>query len=336
MMKRAAFLFIFLVAVFLTGCGKKTIQVNEWDQFQDQFFKVSFVYPKGWVVAREANRIVVSSSQEVADKFFDHDARKPDGVQIIVAAERTDSMQDYAKYIENYKKDQQDAGFAVQPTEDTKIEGLPARMFEYSGAFDEQTKIKAVRAATLKDSVIYFVQYAGFNETYEPNKFIFDSVITTLTLPKPKVISKDPNAIALPSPDTKVVKNAVLEATVPDNMGEIYPAVKGEVSFAMNLKIYREDCTMDIDVRPAKKLSLEKVVDQNSKKIANVSGKGTTTISGEKAQYFNYMPTKGIKSRIYFVVKNDKIYRIIFNYYVPMENDFLPVYEKIIASIRLK
>ena len=335
-MKKAAFLFILSAAVFLTGCGKKTIQVSEWDQFQDQFFKVGFVYPKGWVVAREANRIVISSSQEVADKFFDHDARKPDGLQIIVAAERADSMQDYSKYIESYKKDQQEAGFAVQPTEDTKIEGLPARIFEYSGAFDEQTKIKAVRAATLKDSVIYFVQYAGFNETYEPNKFVFDSVIATLTLPKPKVISKDPNAIALPSPDTKVVKNAVLEATVPDNMSEIYPAVKGEVSFAMNLKIYRDDCTMDIDVRPAKKLSLEKVVEQNAKKIANISGKGTTTISGEKAQYFSYTPTKGIKSRIYFIVKNDKIYRIIFNYYVPMENNFLPAYEKIIASIRLK
>jgi len=335
-MKKAAFLFIFSVAVFLTGCGKKTIQVSEWDQFQDQFFKVGFVYPKGWVVAREANRIVISSSQEVADKFFDHDARKPDGVQLIIASERSDSMQDYEKYIESYKKDQQDAGFAVQPTEDTKIEGLPAKMFEYSGAFDEQTKIKAVRAATLKDSVIYFVQYAGFNGTYEPGKFVFDSVIATLTLPKPKVISKDPNAIVLPSPETKIVKNAMLEVTVPDNMGETYPAVKGDVVFAMNLKIYREDCTMDIDVRPAKKLSLEKVIEQNSKKIANVSGKGSVTVGGEKAQYFNYTPTRGIKSRIYFVVKNDKIYRIIFNYYVPMESNFLPVYEKIIASIRLK
>ncbi len=335
-MKKAAFLFIITVAVFLTGCGKKTIQVSEWDQFQDQFFKVSFVYPKGWVVAREANRIIISSSQEVADKFFDHDARKPDGVQIIIASERSDTMQDYAKYIESYKKDQLDAGFNVQPTEDTKIEGLPAKMFEYAGAFDEQTKIKAVRAATLKDSSIYFVQYAGFNETYEPNKFVFDSVIATLTLPKPRVISKDPNAVVLPLSETKAVKNSALEAVVPDNMVDTYPAVKGDVLFAMNLKIYREDCTMNIDVRPAKKLSLEKVVEQNSKKIANVSGKGSTTISGEKAPYFNYTPTKGIRSRIYFVVKNDKIYRIIFNYYVPMESNFLPVYEKIIASIRLK
>jgi hypothetical protein len=46
-MKKAAFLFIITVAVFLAGCGKKTIQVSEWDQFQDQFFKVGFVYPKG-------------------------------------------------------------------------------------------------------------------------------------------------------------------------------------------------------------------------------------------------------------------------------------------------
>jgi hypothetical protein len=81
---------------------------------------------------------------------------------------------------------------------------------------------------------------------------------------------------------------------------------------------------------------LDKVVDQNSKKLSNVTGKGTITISGENARFFNYSPARGIKSRIYFTVKNDKIYRVIFNYYAPMEKDFLPAYEKIIASIRLK
>jgi hypothetical protein len=88
-------------------------------------------------------------------------------------------------------------------------------------------------------------------------------------------------------------------------------------------------------LRPSKKLSLEKVVEQNSKFFRS-SYKGNTTIGGEKATYLNYSLVKNVDSRVYFVVKNDKIFRIIFNYYSPMKNDFLPAFEKVIASIRFK
>ena len=46
--------------------------------------------------------------------------------------------------------------------------------------------------------------------------------------------------------------------------------------------------------------------------------------------------TKDVASRAYFVVKNDKIYRVIFNYYAPAKKDFLPAFEKSVASIRIK
>jgi hypothetical protein len=333
-------IFIFLIILTLIpGCSKKaSVDFKDWDSFQDQFFKVTFVYPKDWYVVREPDRVLIYNSVEVADKFFTHDPRKPDGVQIIVAAERIDTMQDYSKYIDAYKSDQENAGFTIKSVVDVKIEGLGAKQVTYAGAFDEQTKITAVRAATFKDSAIYYVQYAGFNEMYEPYKLVFDSVINTLTLPKPKIKSKDPNAFVIPSVDTKIIKNNVLDVSVPENMNDTYPPSKGEVTFAMNLKIYRDDCTIDIDVRPAKKLTLEKIVEQNSKKISNVTGKGTVSIGGEKAQYLNYITpkVKGVKSRIYFLVKNDKMYRIFMNYYGPMEKDFLPAFEKVIASIRLK
>jgi hypothetical protein len=100
-------------------------------------------------------------------------------------------------------------------------------------------------------------------------------------------------------------------------------------------KVSRNDCTIDIDVRPAKKLTLAKVVEQNSKKIHETS-KGTTKISGETSDYFNETPQRGIERRTYFVVKNDKFFRIILTYYVPMKKDFLPAFEKVVASMRLK
>jgi hypothetical protein len=336
-MKNKIILFLLTSFALLPGCSKNgAVEIKEWDRFQDPIFKVSFTYPKDWYVVKEPNRVFIYNSMEVAEKFFTRDPRKPDGIQIIIASERSDTMQDYIKYIDDYKADMEASGFTIKTAGDAKIEDLVAKQISYTGAYDEQTKITATRVATLKDSTIYYVQCAGFNKMYDQYKAVYDTVIATLILPKPRIQSKDPNAFVIPSVETKMIKNNVLEATVPDNMNETYPATKGEVNFAMNLKIYRNDCTIDIDTRPAKKLNLEKVVAQNSKKISNVTGKGTATVNGEKSQYFNYSPVKSVKSRIYFIVKNDKIYRIILNYYGPMEKDFLPVYEKIVASIRLK
>jgi hypothetical protein len=335
-MKKSFMLLLGTAFVLFSGCGKKTADIKEWEQFQDSFFRATFSYPKGWVVAKEPDKAVISTSSEVAEKFFDRDSRKPDGVQIIVASERIDAMQDYVKYMDSVKTDLEQAGYKTKSYTDVKLAGLGAKQIVYAGVIDAQTKLTTIRTATLKDSTIYYVQYSAFNDQFEPYKSVYDSVVASLVLPKPKEKITDPNAYVIPSKETKVLKNDVLEVTVPDNMNETYPKSKGDVSFAMNLKIWRADCTIDVDVRPSKKLTVEKVVEQNSKKISNITGKGSATLSGEKSIFVNYSPVKNIKSRVYFAVKNDKIYRVVMNYYAPMEKDFLPAYEKIVASIRLK
>jgi hypothetical protein len=336
-MKIKIVLFFCTAMFLLPGCSKKgSSDIKEWETFQDSYFRVTFNYPKDWYVVKDENHILIYNSVDVADKFFTHDPYKPDGVQIIVGAERSDTVQDYVKYMDNYRADMEAAGFGIKSVENAKMDGLDAKEITYSGSYDERTKITAVRAATLKDSTIYYVQYAAFNDLYAPYRPVFDSVMATLVLPKPKAQSTNPNAEVFPEAETKVIKNSVLDITVPGNMMDTYPAPKGDVTFAMSLKIYRNDCTIDIDVRSAKKLTLDKVVDQNSKKIKNASGPFPATIGSEKAKYFNYSLMKGVKSRIYFIVKNDKIYRVIMNYYAPMEKDFLPAFEKAIASIRIK
>jgi hypothetical protein len=332
---------LFLVAVFalLPGCKKNaSLDIKEWAQFQDQFFKVSFNYPKDWVVVTESKKVVISSSAEAAEKFFDHDPRKADGVQIVIASVRSDSMQDYTKYIQDFKTSKTAEGFSVKEIEDATIEGLGAKKVAYAGAYDENTKIMAICFATLKDSTIYYVQYSAFNNLFEPNKFVFDSVMASLSLPKKIIIEKgvDP---AIPLAQIERYSDNFLQLEYPANFGSSDVAKKGDVVSAIRFmgtnKVSRNDCSIDIDVRPAKKLSLEKVVEQNSK-FFKALNKGNTTVSGEKTIYLNYSLVKNVDSRVYFVVKNDKIFRIILNYYSPMKKDFLPAFEKVIASIRFK
>ena len=251
---------------------------------------------------------------------------------------RGDSLQDYTKYVEEFKNSKTAEGFTVKEIEDATIEGLGAKKVAYTGAYDENTKIHTICVATLKDSTIYYVQYSAFNNLFEPNKFVFDSVMVSLSLPKKIIIEKgvDP---AIPVAQTERYSDNNLQLEHPANFGASDVAKKGDVISAVRFmgtnKDSRNDCTIDIDVRPAKKLSLEKVVDQNSK-FFKASSKGNTTIGGEKAIYLDYSLVKNVDSRVYFIVKNDKIFRIILNYYSPMKKDFLPAFEKVIASIRFK
>jgi len=338
-MNKKIILFLFTALAILPSCKKNAaVDVKEWAQFQDQFFKVSFNYPKDWVVVTESKKVTISSSAEAAEKFFDHDSHKPDGIQIVIASVRSDSLQDYTKYIEEFKNSKTAEGFTVKEIEDATIEGLGAKKVAYTGAYDENTKIHAICVATLKDSTIYYVQYSAFNNLFEPNKFVFDSVVVSLSLPKKIIIEKgvDP---AIPIAQTERYSDNNLQLEHPANFGASDVAKKGDVISAVRFmgtnKDSRNDCTIDIDVRPAKKLSLEKVVDQNSK-FFKASSKGNTTIGGEKAIYLDYSLVKNVDSRVYFIVKNDKIFRIILNYYSPMKKDFLPAFEKVIASIRFK
>ena len=99
-------------------------------------------------------------------------------------------MQDYTKYIQDFKSGKTAEGFTVKEIEDATIEGLGAKKVTYTGAYDENTKISAIFAATLKDSTIYYVQYSAFNNLFESNKFMFDSVMASLSLPKKIIIEK--------------------------------------------------------------------------------------------------------------------------------------------------
>lgn len=336
-MKKLFLLGSFLM-VALVGCSQKAPEIKEWSQYQNQFFKVSFTYPKDWYVVTEPNKVLVYSSFEAADKFFTYDPRKEDGVQIIVASEPDDSIKNLDRYIEIFYNDKKDAGFEVTPIEAATLEGLPAKKVEYKGAYDKDTKLTAVRIVTIKDSTLYYVQYAAFNKMYEPYKFVLDSVLASLVLPKKIVVQKgvDP---ALPFAETEKYSCDFFELQHPVNFGVNELPKKGNVLYNIQiigkLEGFRRDCDIQIDVRPAQKLAVEKVVEQNQKNY-RVTSRGETRISGEKAIYLNYSPIKNIDSRVYFVVKNDKIYRITFNYYSPLKASFLPAFEKVVASIRIK
>lgn len=335
-MKSTSIVLVILAAIAVQSCGKKpaAAKITEWQQFQDPYFKVTFVYPKAWHVVTEPNKISIYTTQEAAGKFFDPTSKNPEGAQIVVGAER-DSMNDLSKYVEGFKSEKAAEGYEVKSAAVKSLEGVAGMQIEYAGRFEGGAKLGILRTMALKDSMMYFVHYGAFGDFYDANKVVYDSVIASLTLPKPRVVAKNVDP-SLPVPETDRFQNEVLDVTYPANFGPSIKKVSGEVEFAMELKAYRQDATINIDKRPAKKNTLDKLVEQNSKNFKGVSSKGSATISGEKAVYLNYQPTKGVDGRVYFLVKNNQFYRVIVFYPSSMKKEFLPPFEKTVASILIK
>ena len=324
-----------LIFLVLAGCDKrvKVAPITEWTQFQDQFFRVTFSYPKGWHVVVEPSKVILYSSPETMGKFFDPTSDGKPGAQIVVAAER-DSLHDLNKFVNTFESDKKAEGFDIKSKQHITVDSLTASEFNYTGRFDEKTTLTAIRAITSRDSMIYYVHYGAFNEFFNPYKVVYDSVLASIVLPRPVVRRKDVD----PSVPTEVFSkysDAVVEFMYPDNYTPVIEKPGKEVQHSLRLKApYRQDCFITLDVRPAKGLVLDKVVEQNTKTVK--AAKQSTTLGGEKAVFTNESPMKNIDRRTYYIVKNDKFYRVMITYYSPMKKDFLPAFEKTVASLRLK
>jgi hypothetical protein len=327
---------LFLVLAFAPGC-KKTIEpvkIAEWERYSDAAYKISFAFPKGYSMMADPGRIKVYSSSIVAEKFFDHDPKKEDGIELIVSREKPETLPALAAYMDGYKKELTASGYKIREEGTAKLDGIDAKTLTFSGAYDSKTKVKTTRVVAIKDSLIFYVQYSAFNDYYEPYKAVFDTVMASLHLPKPKTAEEIANP-ALPSSELTTFENFAVKIQHPDNFDAATPKPKEPSTFSLELKGYRQDCSIRIDILPAKGLAVEKVFDQNQKFFKSNS-RGETKIDGLKAMYLTYSPAKSIESRAYFVVKNDKVIRSILNYYQPMKADFLPVFERCIASLRIK
>jgi hypothetical protein len=327
---------VIVVLAFVPGC-KKTIdpvKIAEWERYSDAAYKMSFAYPKGWTMTADPGRIKIYSSAEAAEKFFDPSSKKQEGVEVIVSREKPETLPTLDAYMASYKKELTASGFTVRAEEAKKMDGNDAKSITFSGAYDADTKVRTTRVVTIKDSLVFFVQYSAFNELYEPYKAVFDTALASIRLPKPKTAEEIANP-ALPSAEFTTFDNFALKISHPDNFDAATPKPKAPSTFSLELKGYRQDCSIRIDILPAKGLTLEKVFDQNQKFFKSYS-KGETKIDGLKAMYLTYSPAKSIESRAYFVVKNDKVIRSIMNYYQPMKADFVPVFERSISSLKIK
>jgi len=326
-----------LLALLLSSCSKPQAPVvKEWDLYQDPFYGFELQYPKGWLVNAETNRIKIYSSQEAATWFFDPSSGGKNGVEILFGFENfatagVTTLDAYAAQT----KDKLSGSGVVSGGQQATLGKEPGQELAYTSKISKSVTIYGRRIVTMRDSVFYYVNLAGFNEDYNLYSAVFDTVLSSVKLPKPKVaVSKVDES--KPSAEWTKYPGEFFEIQYPDNFEYTFPPKKGETIFSMSIhhKI-RQDCAIQIDVLPAKKLTVAKVFDQNKARFKPKST-NDTKISGLDAKYLTYAPEPKVDGRAYFVVKDDKVYRLVVTWYQPMAADYVPVFEKAVSSLKIK
>jgi hypothetical protein len=329
-------LLVLLILVLLMACAKKAevITVSGWEKFDDFISKIAFSYPRGWTVNQDQTGVSVYSAPEVVSRFTDLTPVGPDGVRLVVSRTRMDSLTTFDQYVDKMRDDLSVSGYEVKPIENKILATVPGKSFECSGYLDNRNKLSSLRIFALKDTMLYTAYYEGFNKSYALNKFVLDTLLNSLKFSEaaPRVVAGDP---AMPSSNFTDFNNSFLSLRYPDNFDLTTPAAKPPAEFSLDIKGYRQDSYVHLDIIPAKGLAPEKVVEQNSKFYRSVS-RGSVAIDGVQTTYLDYRPVKDINSRVYFLVKNDRIFRVIFNYYAPMKEKYLATFEKVVSSIKVK
>jgi hypothetical protein len=335
-MKTRILLACLLLTVWI-GCAKKAEapKIAGYVENTGDRQILGFKYPQGWVIVQDGSgRYTAYSSQDVVERFYDYTVKGRDGGRLIVSMEKMDTLRTLDESINRLKNDLSGSGFDISEITAKSVQNVPGTQVHYSGFVDAKNKLEAIVVVAVKDSFLCTVKYEAFNKFFPGYRSVFDTALATFRFP---VSAKDmkPEDLAKPSTTFKPFENNLIKLSMPDNFNPSFPQVKTPVEFSMELKGYRADCTLRIDVMPAQKLSIEKIVEQNAK-FYKESSRGEVTVDGLKSTFLNYSPAKGINSRVYFMVKNDKIYRVIFNYFAEMKAEFLPAFEKTIGSITVK
>ncbi len=334
-MKKRFFVIGIAVLMFV-GCGKKAEKINiaGYEKYQDQYFRMQFSYPKDWQVFPEPERISIYSSPEMVNRFLDYAPQGKDGARIVVTFQKMDTLKALDNVVHLLQSELSTNGFDISEVKAQALGNAPGTLVHYSGVLARNARVEAMQVAAVKDSFTYTVKYEAFNDQFQSCKSAFDTLLATIKLPE-QVSKTTPEDQSKPSQTFVPFENNFIKITHPDNFNPEFPKPKPPAEFSMDVKGYRQDSFVHVDIMPAKGLSLDKVVEQNAKMFKETS-RGEGKIDGLRAVYLNYSPMNNIQSRVYFMVKNDKIYRIIMNFYSPMKADYLPAFEKIVNSMASK
>lgn len=324
---------ILAIVLTVSGCGGKKeivpVAVGEMEVYHDPVLGYSISYPKGWLPDVEAGRRArFWSAQDVGQRFLDPGGPYPDGSLIGVEIIQADSPEAEMKKILG---ELAAANVVLGQQEAITVKDKPAVRVPSTANFGKGTVAYTTRVFINADSLLYEIDFGGINEMAETHKLLYEASLASFEFPKPAVKGSDET---LPAAAMTAHSTKLFSFQYPENFNFVN-APKGSNELVVALRGVRQDCSIRFDVFGAKGQTLEKVFEQNKGKFAGAQS-GTAKVGGQSAMTLTYSATRDVERRFYFVVKDDKVFRVTMDWYKPQRAEYLAAYDKVISSVEFK
>ncbi|MBM4165875.1 MAG: hypothetical protein FJ218_02985 [Ignavibacteria bacterium] len=325
---------LLFLTIILLSCSKpkpEKVIVNEWSDYHDPAFGFKVQYPKNWYSMGQSGKAIFYLSEEIANNFLDPVNGKRTGAEISVRAERAENGMTIDQLLLDAKNELQQFGNIKEETKIT-IAGNEGIKVTFETPITTKLSIWGYSLFISVDTLLFEIGFRAFGDYYEAHNDVFAAVEKSFV--PPTIIPKT-DSRPRPSEQFDTYDTQYFTLEYPSNFNFTSPS-KGSNEFVIELKGERLDCTIRLDIFGANKWTVEKVFEDNLKKYKSVKSKNETVIDGLRAMFVNYSPANNIESRAYFLVKNNKVYRITLNWFAPEKELYIGAFEKIIQSLKIK
>lgn len=322
------------------GCARKATPtpIEGLTLVKDELRKFQVKVPENWIKQTQTGDLIIAYSKPGISRRFLDFGKGDGGAKVELRALTLDSTRTLDSLIKNSKLEFEDK-LDRYKIDQTTLGGKPAKKL-YVKFDQEDGQYQSEAYFAENDGVATILTLAAFGNTFDDYTKEFAEIIASVKLARKPDAPKGPDTLAPTGPEPP--SDTLRSYSAPDFTIQIPQNFDGKKSQAagmlssVNFFGSRLDCNIQVDVFDAsKQKNLEKILIQNK---ASYGGKDPigVTLSGAKGAYFVYNPSGTVSSRAYFVVKNNKLFRITVNWYKPEEKLYLPVFEKSLKTISMQ
>ncbi len=334
---RKVFLFILPIILFIFSCGerKQIVEIKDLAIYEDPIMGFSIKYPTNWEIQKyPGDRFLAFSTKTAIKRFRTFDPEGETGAKIELLVIKLPEGQTIDSVM---AKKQFTPETYSEPTK-IIIDGIEAIKQSYQFPLGDGDFYGEIYFAQKDPKVVTVISFEAFGSTFENYKSSFEQILNSVKLAYIPQVTADTikKVVEAPPPSSNLVnyKGDGFIISIPDNFDVRNPKVGGSIKSYQYIGERRLDCDIRIDIFDASKQNkLDKIVEDNKPKHKNTEPIAST-ISGVKAYYFEYSPIQNVKSRVYYVVNNNRLYRITMNWFVGEEQLYKPVFEKSLNSFK--
>ena len=339
MKKLLTLLSLFFICIILWNCTPKAEpeEITGMTTYEDIALKFSIKHPQNWILQTiPGSRLIVYSSKGAKDRFIQYDAEGKAGARIDIYAKKFDTgktMEDFMASTKLFDKKIYSKPIKV------KLDGVDAVKQTYSFELTDGKLDGEVYYATKDGKYVTALFFEAFGGTLQGYKKYFDEILASVKIAvEPQERKSDTVKVEAEPPSQNLTTRGGDGYTI--SMPENFTSTTGKVKDALGSRNYigdrRADCNIQVDVIDAsKQQNLKKIVDDNKAKYGN-SNPSATSLGGQSAYVFSYSPGRNVQSRVFFVVKGNKLFRITMNWFKGEEASYLPIFEKCIKSLKFQ